>query len=151
MKYNRIRGFTLIEIMVVVAIVSILAAIAIPNYRSYVIRSARTSAQTELLQLATLQERIFLNSSAYSTSVTTTYDANATGGLGNASSLTSDGKYTLAIIPASAPAQTYTITAIPVVGKAQAGNGCLTIKDNGLRLWYQTDDNCGVGSPTTPW
>jgi type IV pilus assembly protein PilE len=150
MKYKRIRGFTLIEIMVVVAIIGILAAIAIPNYSNYVIKGARTSAQTELLQLAALQEKIFLNSSAYSVSITTNYDGTNAGGLGKTSGMTSDGKYTLTITPLVS-GQTYTITAKPTANKPQVGNGCMTIQENGLRLWYQTDDNCTAGSATTPW
>ena len=132
MKQNYSSGFSLIELMVAVAIVGILAAIAMPSYNNYVIRGSRAAAQTELLQLAAVQEKIYLNSNAYTASVPNPYTGIATGGLGKTGGQTSDGKYD---ISASAPGQTYTLTATPVAGKTQAGNGNITISENGQRLW----------------
>ena len=51
------KGFTLIELMIAMAVVGILTAVAWPSYQNYVIRSSRQAAQTELLQLANLQEK----------------------------------------------------------------------------------------------
>ena len=137
MKSDRNSGFTLIELMVTVAIVAILAAVAIPNYQSYVIRGSRAAAQTELTQLAAVQEKIYLNSNSYSSSVTNTYDGSASiaRGLGKTGGLTSDGKYGLTINAASSPRQTYTLTATPVPGKPQVDDGEITISENGQRLW----------------
>jgi len=146
MKSYRNKGFTLIELMVVVLITGILSAIAIPNYRNYVIRGARSAAQTELLQLASVQEKIYLNSTIYAASITNTYDGTSGGGLGHTSSTTSDGKYTLSIV---APGQTYVITATPVATNSQFGNGCLTIRDNGLRQWHENTDACNLPNPTS--
>ncbi len=126
------RGFSLIELMAAVAIVGILAAIAVPNYSNYVIRGSRAAAQAELLELASLQEKIYLNSNAYTANLTTAYNGTSGGGLGKTTGLTADEKYTLSI---SAPGQTYTITATPVSGKSQAGDGNLSISENGQRLW----------------
>lgn len=70
MTSKSVRGITLIELMVVIVIVGILAAIAYPNYRSYVERSKRTEARAALLQIATNQERVYLNSNAYTTDMT---------------------------------------------------------------------------------
>lgn len=126
------RGFSLIELMAAVAIVGILAAIAVPNYSNYVTRGSRAAAQTELLELASLQEKIYLNSNAYTANMTTAYNGTSTGGLGKTTGQTSDGKYTLSVV---APGQTFTITATPVAGKSQVGDGNLTISENGQRLW----------------
>ena len=60
------RGFTLIEVMIVVVIVAILAAIALPSYQQYVERSRRVDATETLLRMAALQERFFFQESNYS-------------------------------------------------------------------------------------
>ena len=141
------QGFTLVELMIVVIIVGILASIALPSYQSYVIRGARANAEADLLDLASLQEKIYLNSNAYTASVTTAYDGNATsGGLGRTNGLTTNGKYTLAL---SGVGQTFTLTATPVAGTNQAGDGCLTIQENGLRQWHQNNDACNSASPVS--
>jgi type IV pilus assembly protein PilE len=141
---NRTNGFTLIELLVAVAIIVILAAIALPSYRQYVIRSNREAAQGELLQLASLQEKIFLNSGGYSNNVATAYTGQAAGGLGKTGGTTADGKYTIAVtVPGAAPYQSYTLTATPVSGKGQQGDGNITIDSSGNRLWYQGGGTTG--------
>ena len=128
------RGFTLIEVMITVAIVAILAAVALPNYQNYLIRSARVQAQTELLDLATLQEKIFLNSNAYTSSVTANYTGEAAGGLGRTSGATNDGRYTLSIALGTG-GQSFVLTATPDVGGAQRNDGALSIAETGRKLW----------------
>ncbi|CAG9181204.1 type IV pilin protein [Cupriavidus pinatubonensis] len=65
------RGFTLMELLVVVAIVGILASIAYPNYMENVRASRRTDAKTALLDFATRQERFFTMQNRYSASADT--------------------------------------------------------------------------------
>jgi len=64
MKHNQ-RGVTLIELMVVVVIVGVLAAIALPSYRRYVIRANRSNAKILLTQTAQALERCYTNSTPY--------------------------------------------------------------------------------------
>ena len=59
------KGFTLMEVMIVVAIVGILAAVAYPSYSEFIWRSNRTEAQRDLIRLANLQEQRFVDQRAY--------------------------------------------------------------------------------------
>jgi type IV pilus assembly protein PilE len=127
---KRVSGFTLPELMIVVAILALLAAIAYPSYRDHLRKSSRVAAQTELLELSAMQEKIFLNSNAFSAKVDTAYDGSSAGGLGKTGSTSTDGKYTLSLV---ATAQTYTLTATPVSGSAQAGDGAFAVSSNGTR------------------
>ena len=64
------RGITLIELMIVVVVVSILAAIAFPNYQEFTARAKRNEAKAALLQIATNQERFYLNNNTFTLDMT---------------------------------------------------------------------------------
>ena len=69
---HRVTGFTLIEVLLVVSLIAVLTAIAVPNYRTYVLRANRTEARAALLALATAQERFYLQCHTYSGSLGST-------------------------------------------------------------------------------
>jgi len=70
MRKNRVGGFTLIELMIVVVIVGILAAIALPSYQLYVLRSHRTAAVNALLDLGSREARYYSANNAYTNALT---------------------------------------------------------------------------------
>ena len=136
---GRNRGFTLIDLVIAIAIVGILLGIALPSYQAYVVRASRQSVQGELIALANAQEKIFLNSNAYTTSVTAAYTGQSAGGLGVPVTATcatagrsKDCRYTFSV---AATATTFTLTATPVAGTPQAGDGNLTINEQSVRTW----------------
>ena len=137
MDRHKKTGFSLVELMVVVAIISILASMAIPSYQIYVIRGSRAAVQVELLQLANLQEKIYLNSSQSSASLSNAYNGTnaSTNGLGS-SGTSKDGKYALGL---STPTdQSFTLTATPLPGQSQARDGSLSITQSGQKVWGGT-------------
>ena len=152
-KRSNLRGFTLIEVMIVVAIVGVLVAVALPSYRNYIIRAARVEAQTELLELASLQEKIFLNSNSYAFSVSNPYNGTsaAGSGLGRTTGATKDGRYTLALVDAggaamTAVAQTFVLRATPAAGGTQVGDGTISVSESGRRTCAPS---CGPGGAAT--
>ena len=71
MNYQlRPKGFTLIELMIVISIIGILVAVVMPSYRNYVLESQRSDTQCKLLQILELQESFYINNFTYTTDLT---------------------------------------------------------------------------------
>lgn len=112
-------GFSLIELMIAVAVVAILAAIALPSYRDYMRRGARAEAQAHMMDIAGRQGQFLIDSRAYAATI-------AALGLATPSSL--NGKYTFAIVTAATP-PTFTITATAVGDQAHDSCGNLSLNN----------------------
>jgi len=125
MKQNRSKGFTLIELMITVAIVGILATIAIPQYQDYLHVTGRADATKALGKMIDKQQHYVLRNNA------TSYTNNLTliGGED-----TEFGYYKISVVSADANGFVLEATAVP--GKAQEGDvGCtvLTISSTGVK------------------
>lgn len=134
---QRQQGFSLIELMIVVAIVGILAAIAIPSYNDSVKKSRRADAQGALQGLAQAMERSYTEKGTYAWGDGDVGDeatgANATPTIFSTESpLDGSNKYYDLRID-TADATSYIIHAIPK--NAQAGDGTLTLSSTGARTW----------------
>jgi len=113
---RRSGGLTLVELLVVVAMVGILLAIALPSFNESVRKSRRAEAQAAIVLAQQAQERFRGNNAAYASSLTAA-PTDSPPGLGLPAT-TAGGYYTLSI--ASANATSYIVTAVAVSDKSQA-------------------------------
>jgi type IV pilus assembly protein PilE len=125
-RIDSVNGFTLIEIMIVVAVVAILAAIAYPSYQQYMMRAHRSAAQQLMLEVASRQEQHLLNKLSYATVLTDLQ-------LSASSEVASF--YTVAIQNVVASPPSYDIVATPVSTSIQSNDPCgaLTLSSAGAR------------------
>lgn len=147
---RRFCGFTLIELMIVVAIIAILAAIALPSYSSYIARARRADARTQLVQASQFMQRYYAANDAYDQDRAGNSVLGAGVGMpaslrqspadGSAvyqlnTSVTTAGNYT-----ATVSTTAYTLTMAPIAGSAAATDACgmFTITSTGVR-------GCSVG------
>jgi type IV pilus assembly protein PilE len=130
------RGVTLIELIIVIVVVGVLAAIAIPSYRQYVLRTHRTEAKTALLNLAAAQEKFYLQNNTYATD--DLLETAPPAGLG-LSATTENGWYTI-VIADGANADEFSATATAAGGQASDTRcATFTIDQAGARTATNTD------------
>ncbi len=122
-RYAIPRGFTLIELMIVVAIIAILAAIAYPSYINYVQRTRRADGHEMLMRMAAAQERYYTNYNKYAKT--------ADLGMG-ATPASEEGYYTVVVTP-DEPDQTFVLTATPQGAQAVDACGKLVLSNTGVK------------------
>ena len=136
---SKMRGITLMELMIVVVIVGFLAAIAYPNYKQFSDRAKRNEAKAALLQIASQQERFYLNNNVYTCDMTDL-------GFGAANGVKTDSDaYTVDVTACNA--QGFTAQAVYGLGGAEAakcstffidGTGNKTSDPPGSTCWEDT-------------
>lgn len=146
---NRVssRGYTLIELLITIAIVAILASIANAAYTSQIQKSRRTDARSAIMDLAGREEKLFTLANAYSAA-----PSDLGYGAGAWPITVGSGYYQVTVVspdpaqPAGEP--TYLITAVPVPGSMQASDTtCTSLSVN--QLGVQTSG--GTGTAATCW
>jgi type IV pilus assembly protein PilE len=123
---RNLLGFTLIELMIVVAIVAILAAIAIPSYRKYVLQSHRSVAKSTLLEMASREERYYTLNNAYPASATSLNYPSATISVPDATAP----YYQVSVVNGGS---NFSLQAVPTGSQANDTCGTYTLNDLGVQ------------------
>ena len=131
MRNKKKKGFTLIELMIVVAIIAILAAIAYPSYTSYRVKTNRVDVQTQMMNIA---QRL----QSYK-SVNHSYTGATLAGLGISSTYPHSGEYNLDLT-IDGDNQGYLLKAEPNSSTIQESNGEICLNQEGFKFWEKGSD-----------
>ncbi|HET6633129.1 MAG TPA: type IV pilin protein [Rhodanobacteraceae bacterium] len=120
---RKFGGFTMLELMIIVAIIALLAAIAIPSYGRYAYRARRADGKDAIMRIANAQERYYTAHNKYAAALST---------LGSGFDASEKGYYALGVATSNSD-QNYTITATPQNGQTGDACGNLTLTDQGVK------------------
>ena len=126
------RGFSLLELMIVVVIVGILAGVAIPSYQEYNKKANRSAAQQIMLNIVQREEQYLLDARAYTTALNNTGLNITQDGWACTAASCVNTFYTVTVAVTAGTPPSYTVTAVPKAGY-QVSDGTLTLTSAGLR------------------
>jgi type IV pilus assembly protein PilE len=153
MHSSRHKGFTLIEVMIVVVVLGILSAIAIPSYQQYIARGHRAEAQAALLRGAQWMERHFAENNSYAANTAGTATTGTSGTFATAAGVarvpTDTGVAQRYAITLAATATTYTLTATRQGSMATDRCGNFTVNQLGVRSAASFATSFGTGATGT--
>ena len=118
------KGFSLVELMIVVVIIGVIAAIALPSYRNYVVKGNRAAAQAFMVEIANRQKQYLLDARSYAIDL-------ATLGMTVPADVSKHYAACCGIVVVSVP-PSFTIRAIPTSSQ-QSGDGELTLSSDGTK------------------
>lgn len=141
-KLQKSSGYTLIELMIVVAVIAIIASIAYPSYQNSVRKAARQTGKGVLLEVVSRQEQTFINNKSYATDLSNLgYPANPfyIDNEGTPQASAAGSVYQISL--AAATASTFTLQAVPQNAQTKDSEcGTLSITDSGMQS--PTTNNC---------
>ena len=139
------RGFTLIELMIVVAIITVMAVVGYPSYTNYVMRSQRQVAKNALLQIADRQEQFFLDNRTYAADLTQLGFTSNVVAINRNSQITASGDPNRTyLLAANGTQTTYTVVAVPQLVQATRDTicGALITDQTGMRGFSGVGPDC---------
>ncbi len=141
----RVRGFTLVELLVALAIMAIISAVAVPIYTQYSVRTQRVNAEKDLMLCAQSMERLASTSFSYQLHVGPGAD---TGAVTANICTPSTTMYAVAVTVANA--NSFTLRATPTSGPV-VGDGMLEVDANGAQRWDRNGDSDFGDADETSW